>query len=68
MKHILTFENFTSVPKAVAIEQEMTLMDKPLDKEIAEEEKKELLKDEEEETNNTKKVSDAYKTKKHSSI
>lgn len=56
MKYLKTFENFTStIPKAVAVEQEMTLMDKSIDKEITDQEKEELLEDEEEENESEKK-------------
>lgn len=62
MKYILKFENYTAapIPKAVSIQQEMTLMDKSVDKEITEEEKEELLKDEEE----LKKKEKLFKKKK----
>ena len=56
MKYLKTFENFTSIiPKAVGIEQEMTLMDKTIDKEITEEEKEKLVEDDKKEEKERKK-------------
>jgi hypothetical protein len=50
MKHLKTFEAYTNVvPKAVGIEQKLTLMDKSVDKELTEEEKEELEEDIEQE-------------------
>ena len=50
MKYIITFENYTTpIPKAVTIEQESTLMDKNIDKEITQEEKKKLIEEDKEE-------------------
>jgi hypothetical protein len=58
MKYLQTFESFTNtVPKAVAIEQETTLMDKPVDREITEEEKKELMEEETDKKDKKKKKS-----------
>lgn len=50
MKYLKTFEAYTNViPKAAAIQDELTLMDKSVDKELSEEEISELEEDIEEE-------------------
>ena len=61
MRYLKTFETFTNnLPKAVNIENETSLMDKTVDKEVSEEEQEELEKEEKSE----KSEKDNIKTKK----
>lgn len=56
MKYLKSFENYvpSPLPKAVQIENEQTLMDKDIDKELSEEEQEEL--ESEEDSKKVKKV------------
>jgi hypothetical protein len=64
MRYLYTFENFTATtPKAVTAQQQSTLMDKTIDKEITEEEKEKLIADNKVEEIKRKKILQSKKKK-----